>query len=77
MEREGLKPGQVGSVRGLADRQLRVPDKPLDSSNRRVSILVKSPLLAASEVAHAPTTTPSEAAAASGPAPEAPGVKPS
>jgi chemotaxis protein MotB len=47
MEREGLKANQVESVRGLADRQLRVADKPFDSSNRRVSILVKSPLLAA------------------------------
>jgi hypothetical protein len=45
MEREGLRPEQVDSVRGLADRQLRVPNDPLDPRNRRVSILVKSPLL--------------------------------
>jgi chemotaxis protein MotB len=48
MEHEGLRPTQVESVRGLADRQLRLPEQPLDSSNRRVSILVKSPLLASS-----------------------------
>jgi chemotaxis protein MotB len=46
MERDGLRDHQVGSVTGLADRQLRIPDQPLDARNRRVSILVKSPLLA-------------------------------
>jgi chemotaxis protein MotB len=42
MEREGLKPAQVVSVRGHADRQLRVASDPLDPRNRRVSIVVKS-----------------------------------
>jgi len=45
MEREGLGAHQVGSVSGLADRRLRVPEDPFDARNRRVSILVKSPLL--------------------------------
>jgi chemotaxis protein MotB len=40
MERGGLKPSQVSGVRGLADRELRVPAEPLNSKNRRVSILV-------------------------------------
>jgi chemotaxis protein MotB len=44
MERGGLRGAQVTSVRGLADRQLRFPD-PYDARNRRVSILVKNPLL--------------------------------
>jgi chemotaxis protein MotB len=48
MERGGLRADQVRSVRGLADRQLRFPD-PYDARNRRVSILVKNPLLKASE----------------------------
>jgi chemotaxis protein MotB len=47
MERGGLRADQVTSVRGLADRQLRFPD-PYDARNRRVSILVKNPLLKAS-----------------------------
>jgi chemotaxis protein MotB len=47
MEREGLRGAQVTSVRGMADRQLRYPADPLDARNRRVSILVKSPILAA------------------------------
>ena len=47
MEKAGLRPAQVTSVRGLADRQLRFPENPVDARNRRVSILVKSPLLAA------------------------------
>src|SRR5712671_1461284 len=45
MERNGLRHPQVTSVRGLADRQLRFPADPLDARNRRVSILVKNPLL--------------------------------
>ncbi|MBU4035670.1 MAG: hypothetical protein KKA35_04485, partial [Proteobacteria bacterium] len=31
---------QILEVRGFADRKLRLPDKPLDFSNRRVSILL-------------------------------------
>src|SRR5262249_10241067 len=46
MERGGLRADQVTSVRGLADRQLRFMD-PYDARNRRVSILVKNPLLKA------------------------------
>ena len=42
MERGGLNPDQLAAVRGLADRQLRIPSAPLDSRNRRVSILVAS-----------------------------------
>jgi chemotaxis protein MotB len=34
----GLKPMQISEVRGLADRQLRVPDDPSSSANRRVTI---------------------------------------
>ena len=45
LEENGLRKNQVGQVRGFADRRLRVPDKPLDFSNRRVSILVASRLL--------------------------------
>ena len=36
----GLDERRVLEVRGLADRHLRVPDAPLDPSNRRVSILI-------------------------------------
>src|SRR5262245_1202659 len=45
MEKGGLGAHQVGSVSGLADRRLRVPEDPFDARNRRVSILVKSRLL--------------------------------
>jgi chemotaxis protein MotB len=41
MEDNGIKPGQVTSVKGCADRQLRNPADPLDYQNRRVSILVR------------------------------------
>ena len=42
MEAVGLNPGQVQSVRGFAATQLRLPDQPMDSRNRRVSIVVRS-----------------------------------
>jgi chemotaxis protein MotB len=45
LERSGLRHEQVTAVRGLADRQLRVPSDPYDARNRRVAILVRSPLL--------------------------------
>jgi chemotaxis protein MotB len=40
LEEGGLRSHQVLQVRGFADRNLKVPDQPLDYSNRRVSILV-------------------------------------
>lgn len=41
MEENGLKPNQVVQIRGFADQQLRVPEKPDDPSNRRISIIVR------------------------------------
>jgi chemotaxis protein MotB len=41
LEQYGLTRSQVSAVQGYADRLLRIPDNPLDSRNRRVSILVK------------------------------------
>jgi chemotaxis protein MotB len=40
MEDGGLRKDQILEVRGFADRKLRLPDKPFDYSNRRVSILL-------------------------------------
>lgn len=40
MEHTGLRNGQISQVRGFADRQLRVPNDPLDPSNRRISVIV-------------------------------------
>jgi chemotaxis protein MotB len=40
MEDNGIRPGQITSVKGCADRHLRNPADPLDFQNRRVSILV-------------------------------------
>jgi chemotaxis protein MotB len=61
MERAGLRPPQVTSVRGLADRQLRFPADPFDARNRRVSILVKSPLLTTSATGFATSESHDEA----------------
>jgi chemotaxis protein MotB len=40
LEGNGLQPNQLREVRGFADRNLKLPDKPYDFANRRVSILV-------------------------------------
>ena len=37
----GLRAGQVEAVRGYADTRLRSQEKPLDPSNRRISIIVR------------------------------------
>jgi len=43
MQESGLRANQVTQVRGFADQQLRLPDKPEDASNRRISIIVQYP----------------------------------
>lgn len=43
MQENGIREDQVTQVRGFADQQLRLPDKPDDPSNRRVSIIVQYP----------------------------------
>jgi chemotaxis protein MotB len=43
MQENGLRQNQVSQVRGFADQQLRLPEKPEDPSNRRVSIIVQYP----------------------------------
>jgi chemotaxis protein MotB len=40
LEAEGVADGRIREVRGMADRQLRIPDRPLDPSNRRIAILL-------------------------------------
>jgi chemotaxis protein MotB len=40
MEGAGLSGSRIVEVRGLADRQLRNPENPLDPRNRRISILL-------------------------------------
>jgi chemotaxis protein MotB len=40
MQASGLHAGQVAEVRGYGANHLRLPNKPLDASNRRVSIIV-------------------------------------
>jgi chemotaxis protein MotB len=43
MQENGLHSNQVGEVRGYADQQLRLPNKPEDPSNRRITIIVRFP----------------------------------
>jgi chemotaxis protein MotB len=51
MQAEGLRPDQVSQVRGFADQRLRLPDKPEDPSNRRISLIVQYQVQNNSEVA--------------------------
>jgi chemotaxis protein MotB len=41
MEASGVRPEQIGQLRGYADRQLRYPDKPENAANRRISVIVQ------------------------------------
>lgn len=41
MQENGVVPGQLSQVRGFADQQLRLPKKPEDPSNRRISVIVQ------------------------------------
>jgi len=41
MQASGIKADQIVQVRGFADQRLRKLDNPLDSSNRRVSLIVQ------------------------------------
>ena len=74
IERNGVEPKQIVGVKGLADRELRVPENPLDPRNRRVSIMVKSPVIAKNGTMPAPPAAEPPAAAsehAVAPAPSA------
>jgi len=42
MQDSGLRPDQVDTVRGYADRKPRIADDPLDARNRRISIVVRN-----------------------------------
>ena len=41
MQTSGLRENQVSQVRGYADQKLRVPENPMDPSNRRISLIVQ------------------------------------
>ena len=51
MQAAGIQPGQVSQVRGFADQRLRLPQKPVDPSNRRISLIVQYQVQDGSEVA--------------------------
>ena len=42
LEELGLAPDRIAEVVGYADRKLRVPDDPMSSENRRISILIRN-----------------------------------
>jgi chemotaxis protein MotB len=41
MQENGVRVNQIAQVRGFADQHLRLPAKPKDPSNRRISIIVQ------------------------------------
>jgi len=60
----GLRPDRVREVRGLADRHLLLADRPLDPSNRRVTILI--PYLEPVDTGSAAVAVPGDAGDAGG-----------
>ena len=40
MQNNGIGPAQVSEVRGFADQQLRLPARPQDPSNRRITLVI-------------------------------------
>jgi chemotaxis protein MotB len=46
VEGSGVDPSRIVEVRGMADRDLRVPSNPMDPANRRISILLPFTVLA-------------------------------
>ena len=51
MQSQGIQPDQVSQVRGFADQRLKLPQKPEDPSNRRISLIVQYQIQNGSEVA--------------------------
>jgi chemotaxis protein MotB len=80
METTGLRKGQVSQVRGYADQKLRVPDNPMDPSNRRISLIVQyltadaPPVPAGAEQAGSAGAGPAANPGASPPSAEKPGA---
>jgi chemotaxis protein MotB len=60
LESSGLDPARVVQVRGMADRELRNPDNPLDPRNRRITIMLPFTTPAADSTSATPPkpTTP-------------------
>jgi chemotaxis protein MotB len=51
MQSAGIRGGQISQVRGFADQRLRLPQKPTDPSNRRISMIVQYQVLDDAQVA--------------------------
>jgi chemotaxis protein MotB len=51
MQSQGVRADQISQVRGFADQRLRLPQKPQDPSNRRISMIVQYQVVGDSEVA--------------------------
>ncbi|MBV8436613.1 MAG: OmpA family protein [Silvibacterium sp.] len=70
MQEKGLRGNQVSQVRGYADQRLRLPQNPLDPSNRRISLIVQYLEVSPSQPAGKPTENaapaPSEPASTTG-----------
>jgi chemotaxis protein MotB len=69
---QGLREGQLRTVRGFADSELRFPDQPLDPRNRRVSIVVRSQSAAQIESAIRQGLAEADGPGPASPAPAAP-----
>lgn len=62
LEAVGIDPSRIVEVRGMADRHLRVPSRPMDPANRRISILLPFTVLPGEEDPAASLTPDADAA---------------
>lgn len=57
MQQHGLRADQVTQIRAYADQNLRKPEDPLDSSNRRISLIVQFQIKSADEKSEEPASS--------------------
>lgn len=70
MQQHGLREDQVTQIRGFADQDLRKPDDPLDSSNRRISLIIQYRIKSPDEKSEEPASGEGQSGDAKKPAPE-------
>ena len=73
LQQNGVRTDQVSQVRGYADQKLRLPQNPIDPSNRRISLIVQYMQSAPPAIpAGITVTTPAAETPAKGAAPASP-----
>lgn len=66
MQADGIRSDQLSQVRGFADQRLRLPQKPEDPSNRRISLIIQYVVKDGAEMAPGLAATPGIASSGKG-----------